>query len=185
VTATARLVSFPRWLVRLVTWTLVGIFVGGALAIAAPRVAGYHTFTVMSGSMHPAIATGDVVVDKPVSPLDVHVGDVVTFRDPQNPRKLITHRVRALKVRGNQVSVVTKGDANNVTERWNINADGRLGRVAYHIPKVGYLAVWMDSPGGRFGFVVIPALLLAAALLVRIWRPAAAPAPRVEELASP
>jgi signal peptidase I len=183
VTATARLVSFPRWLVRLVTWTLAGLFVGGALSIAVPMVAGYHSFTVMSGSMEPAIATGDVVVDKPVSPREVNVGDVVTFRDPENSHKLITHRVRALKVQGGQVSVVTKGDANNATERWNINENGRVGRVAYHVPKVGYLAVWMGTPTGRFAFVVIPALLLAASLIVRIWRPVTPPAPRVEELA--
>jgi signal peptidase len=182
VTATARLYAVPRWLARLTGWALLGVLAGLCLAIAAPVLAGYHPFTVKSGSMHPAISTGDVVVDKPVAPRDVHVGDVVTFRDPENSRRLITHRVRSIHIAGNQASVVTKGDANNATERWNVGANGRVGRVAYHVPKVGYVVVWMGTPAGRFGFVVIPALLLAASLLARIWRPAEA-APHVEEAA--
>ena len=39
----------------------------------------------MSGSMQPAIHTGDVVVDESIAPAEARVGDVVTFKDPTPP----------------------------------------------------------------------------------------------------
>ena len=51
---------------------------------------------VRSGSMSPAIETGDVVVTEPLSPLSARVGDIVTFRDPEGGGKLFSHRVQAV-----------------------------------------------------------------------------------------
>ena len=72
--------------------------------------------TVLSGSMEPTLQTGDVVVAKRVEPGDVRIGDVVTYRSPTG--RLVTHRVRALHQTGERFVFVTKGDANNSTERW-------------------------------------------------------------------
>jgi signal peptidase len=184
VTATVNLLPLPRWLLKLVLWLVMGIATGILMAIALPAALGYHPFTVMSGSMDPAIGTGDVVVDKRVSPRALHVGDVVTFRDPANSKRLITHRVRKLRFEGGQVRVVTKGDANNTVEQWSIPAHGTVGQVAYRIPLIGHVVVWTRGAAGRLGLVVIPALLLAGLLLTRIWRPEAEKAPRVEEASS-
>ena len=46
---------------------------------------GSRRFAVLSGSMEPTIATGDVVVVDKIAPLEARVGDVVTFRSPENP----------------------------------------------------------------------------------------------------
>jgi hypothetical protein len=70
------------------------------------------------------------------------------------------------------VAFVTKGDANTSVEHWKINSDGTIGRVQYHVWRLGYVMFWIRSPLGRLGMVVVPALLLGAFELWRIWRPA-------------
>ncbi len=150
---------------------VAGLAVGLVIAAIALYPVGYRPFTVLSGSMEPAIDTGDVVVDSSIRPLDARVGDVVTFPDPENQSRLITHRLRRVRAKGGMVEMVTKGDANNTTERWTVAADGRIGRVEYRVPKVGYFLGFVGGKNGKLLLIALPALLLGAYELVRIWRP--------------
>src|SRR5918999_5925743 len=121
--------------------------------------------------MEPAIRTGDMVVVRPISPAEVRAGEVLTFRDPADRSRLITHRLSSFRARSGGFEMVTRGDANNTAERWSISASGSLGRVAYRVPYAGYL---LDQLGGRTGRLLLiapPALLLAAYEVARIWRP--------------
>jgi signal peptidase len=148
---------------------------GAALVIAAavtvPLLFGCRSLIVMSGSMGPTIHTGDVIVDRTISPLDAHIGDVITFRDPENGSVLITHRVRTMEVRNGAVIFTTKGDANNSLERWSVPDDGTVGRVIYRVPRLGYLVVAVRSTWGRLALLVLPSILLGIWALARIWRP--------------
>jgi signal peptidase len=126
--------------------------------------------------MEPAIAAGDVVIDERISPTSARVGDVVTFRDPEDQSRLITHRVRGIRRQGAHLWFVTQGDANNTTEHWRIAAGGELGRVAYTVPWVGHVAVLSHTPLGLALFLIVPLLLLGLDELARIWRPAERPA---------
>jgi len=167
--------DFGRGLRIFAIWTCLGVLFGTLLAAAAPLAIGDRSFTVLSGSMSPAIDTGDVVVTEPISPLSARVGDIVTFQDPEGGGKLISHRVQSVRAKGASVAFVTRGDANTSTERWNVDADGRIGKVVYRLPKVGYALAWAGSGPARVALVVIPALLLCWMGLVRIWRPKAEP----------
>jgi signal peptidase len=153
-----------------VLWSAAGFLAGLALAARAPGLVGHPTLTVMSGSMEPAIGTGDLIVEERIAPLDAHVGDIVTFQDPETPGRLITHRVRGMRVDNGVVSFQTQGDANNHGEEWSAETGGTIGRVQYRIPRVGYLLHWLTSPAGRLGLLVVPAVLLALSLLGQIWR---------------
>jgi signal peptidase len=155
---------------RALLWLLIGFGAAVAVAVTALLPFGGRAFTVMSGSMSPAIETGDIVVSRAVSPLDVRLGDVVTFRDPDDAKRLITHRVRGIRITGDEARFVTKGDANNSAERWTIPSDGKVGLVTYRLPKLGYLLFWLGHPLARLALIVIPALLLGAYEVRRIWR---------------
>lgn len=164
----------PRIVAQLgagLTW-MVGAFAACILVAAvAPMAIGMHTYTVRSGSMDPAIATGDVIVTRTISPQDAEVGDVVTFKDPEGSGSLITHRVRAIRRQGDDTAVVTRGDANNSFERWSVPSDGSIGSVSYRIPMLGRALAPLNSMPGKIGLIVIPALLLCAFGLIRIWAP--------------
>lgn len=153
------------------SWCVGGFCFALLLAAVAPMAVGLHAYTVRSGSMTPSIRTGDIVVTRPISPADAHVGDIVTFKDPSGSGKLITHRARAISPHGKVVRFVTRGDANNSFERWSVPADGRIGRVVYRVPAVGYPLTWIGSGLGRIGLIVIPAIVLLVLGMLRIWSP--------------
>jgi signal peptidase len=155
----------------LVAWVVLGTFGGLVLAVGLPNAFHAKSLTVMSGSMEPTIGTGDVVVARQTSPMDVRVGDIVTFRDPLEHDRLITHRVREMHVEGDTVVFVTKGDANTGVEHWALSKDGTIGRVAFHVPKLGYFMVWFHSRYGLLLLIVLPSLLLGMSELWRLWRP--------------
>ncbi|MGE0066267.1 MAG: signal peptidase I [Solirubrobacterales bacterium] len=162
--------SLPRRLWIFVLWLGLGILFAALLAAAAPLAIGDRSFTMRSGSMSPAIDTGDVVVTEPIAPRDARVGDIVTFRDPEGSGKLFSHRVQSVRPAADVVAFVTRGDANTATEHWNVPADGSVGKVVYTVPKIGYALVWTGTVPARIALIVIPALLLCATGLARIWR---------------
>ena len=78
-----------------------------------------------------------------------------------------------MEVQQNEVEFITKGDANTSVEQWRITPDGQIGRVVFRVPKVGYVLFYLRGSLGRLLLIVLPALLLGAYELWRIWRPEA------------
>jgi signal peptidase I len=154
-----------------ILWTIGGVLFGLCMAVTLPFFFGIKSLTVLSGSMEPTIHVGDIVVVRQIAPLDARVGDVVTFRDPADRDKLITHRVRKMSVADGVVAFETKGDANTSVERWKIANDGTIGLVLYRVPKLGYALFYVHGALGRLLLVVVPALLLGGYEIWRIWSP--------------
>lgn len=148
---------------------LLALAVLAVVAVLVLVAAGFRTLVVRSGSMSPAIRTGDVIVTKVVAPTEAAIGDIVTFRDPSRGSDLVTHRVRAVKRDGAGISFETRGDANTGVERWSVAADGKIGKVVLRIPSAGYPAGWLGVPAVRAVLLAGGGLLLAFALVGRIW----------------
>jgi signal peptidase len=163
--------AWTRAAARFLGAATAGLVVGLVLAVGLSLVLGYHTFSVLSGSMEPNIHTGDAVVDEPISPLEARVGDVVTFNDPSRGGELVTHRLRSVHPRGATVAMITKGDANTAVERWNVPANGSIGRVVYRLPSAGRAMAAIRGRYGRLLLIALPALCLGLYELTRIWRP--------------
>lgn len=151
-------------------YLVAGLAAGILLAAAVPMAFGMKSFTVLSGSMEPAFDTGDMVVDRQIPPADARPGDVVTFRDPGTQSRLITHRLRSVSISGGTARMVTKGDANNATESWTVPVNGKIGRVAYRLPKLGYALALTHGRNSKLLLIVLPALLFGVLELRRIWR---------------
>lgn len=131
------------------------------LAGTAPALVGYESFVVYSGSMAPAINVGDLAVVAPTKPEQLRPGDVITYRTPQNPNLVVTHRlVDVTREDQGRFSFQTKGDANPVLDTVAVDAGAVLGRVAYTIPKLGYLVDFSKRAEGKVLLIGIPGLLL-------------------------
>jgi signal peptidase I len=175
--STDKRATAPRAIARGALWAAGLVAAALALAIAGPLAFGARPYTVLTGSMEPAISPGDVLVAERIEPLRARLGDVVMFRDPGDQQRTITHRVRRIRRARDHVWFVTRGDANDHGERWRIAVDGQLGRVLYTVPAVGRAAVFV----GRIGpaaLLALGVLLLVANELWRIWRPPPKPADR-------
>lgn len=133
-----------------------------ALVTLVLLAAGVRPLVVRSGSMEPAIATGDLILTVPVRARAVEPGDVVTFADPTRGGTSVTHRVRAVQRDGDRLVVETRGDANAVSETWASDADATVGRYAARIPAVGRPLLALSSPPVQAGLVAVLGLAIVA-----------------------
>ena len=163
--------SGPRLMLSVAGWAVAGFAIALAIALVIAQASGHQSLTVMSGSMEPAIRTGDVVVAKPISPIDARVGDVITYKEPHGKGRLITHRVKTMQALQGKVRFTTQGDANDTSEHWQVATTGQIARVTHRVPKLGYALGFLRDPTKRLWLLAIPAVLLGLFELVRIWRP--------------
>jgi signal peptidase len=159
-----------RTLLRFAGMTVAGFVLGIGLAMLIPLAFHARPLVVLSGSMEPALATGDISVVGTIAPLEARPGDIVTFRDPENADRLITHRVREMHVKGDAVVFRTRGDVNSASEHWQVSSREEIGRVLYRIPKLGWVLMYARSKG-LFMLMLGGALALLLVLeLTAIWR---------------
>jgi signal peptidase len=159
-----------RWAGRL--GVALGILALGlaALMSAGPRVLPFRAFTVLSGSMRPALPVGSLVIATPVQGDEVEVGDIVTFVKPGGSGELVTHRVVEVTGGPGGRVLTTQGDANGAPDAWEVPANGSGWRVLLDVPKVGYVLGGGASKARSLVFGGIVAVL-ALWLLIEVWRP--------------
>jgi len=117
-----------------------------------PMPFGIGASVVLSGSMEPALSVGDLLF---LHEKDHYaVGDIVVYQSGSIP---IVHRIIYI----DSESVVTQGDANNVSDA-PISVESVRGKVVASVPLVGY-AVWaFKTPIG------IVATIVAAFFLIEL-----------------
>lgn len=144
----------------IISWLIIGLIAAVVLAVAViPRVLGAVPLTVLTGSMTPTYRPGDIVIVQPVPAESLAIGDVVTFQPISDDPRLTTHRiVDIVSQNGTVISVITRGDANNVDDA-PIIPEQIQGKVIYSVPLVGHLTTTRNAimAGGLFvggGFVL-------------------------------
>jgi signal peptidase I len=151
---------------------------GGALVLlltlgVLPHLGLYRPVTVLSGSMRPTFAPGDMVMVVPEPVSAVRVGQVISYQVPVGIHQVETHRVVRILQGGAHPVVQTKGDANNYPDPWTARLEGATAwRLVAVVPHLGYLVNWLRSPAGRTAAIVVAPALLALLVLLELWGPA-------------
>ena len=148
---------------------VVAAALGAAAVLLLPRLFGWQTVTVMSGSMAPAYAVDAVLAVDPVSPADIHVGDVIAFHTAAD-RPMITHRVVTIEHGAGGLQFVTKGDANEDPDSTPVAASNVRGRVVFGVPHLGLFVRATHNPIGFAALLVVPSLVLIGQEVLSIRR---------------
>jgi signal peptidase I len=151
----------PAWLDRGLTTLIVALAVALAAGLGV-RAFGLTALVDYTDSMRPAIAAGDVIVDETVPASHLRPGQIASIEDPGAGGRLITHRVVSASTGGARTVIVTRGDANDASERWVLAADAPVKRMVARIPWIGHVVAWLAAPLLR----TILMLLAAGAFLV-------------------
>jgi len=122
---------------------------------------------VQTGSMEPAIPVGSLIAVQPVRAADLAEGDVITFSERTRPDVRVTHRIVSLETKDGQRVAVTKGDANNTTDSWNVPLNEAIGRVAFHLPFMGYVLAWLGSTVVKLAALALAGVMLTMPVLRR------------------
>jgi signal peptidase I len=160
---------------RLVVDLALKLVLGAALTLFAllaliPHTGLYRAETVLSGSMKPRFAAGDMVIVTPEPARDVRVGQVISLHIPLGDHHVQTHRVVQVLRGGEHPVIRTKGDANDARDPWTARLDGSTAwRVRLVVPKLGWMVVWFREPLVRLLTLFATPALFALITLWRIW----------------
>lgn len=141
----------------------LAFIVATAFWVVLPTVVlGWDPTAITSGSMEPAIRTGDVVIGNPDIPEDLAIGSVVTFE--ASTGRLITHRVVGTTQDG---AYITRGDSNSDPDRPPVDREDiqTVGRIL--VPYAGYPSVWAQA--GSWWAVLLLAIAAAGLVTASRW----------------
>jgi signal peptidase len=139
------------------TTTMFSLFVWTVL----PFTMGWSPSVVVTGSMEPSIAPGDIVVTAPIEPAALRLGYVIRFRDPSDAHPYLLHRIVKVNTDG---TLVTKGDANQTEDSTPVPTANVTGVARLRVPLIGLPAVWLRN--GQF--LQLGLVLVAVAFSARV-----------------
>ena len=146
---------------NILTSVLVVLAVLLAVLLVGARLVGLQVFTVLSGSMEPTYHTGSLIYVKKVDATKLSEGTVITFMLDEDT--IATHRIVGVVPDEDDPSVIryrTKGDANESEDGGLVHYKNVIGTPVFTIPKLGYLANYIQHPPGSYVAISIGALIL-------------------------
>ena len=132
------------------------------LPLTVPKAFHYHVYTVISGSMEPAIPVGSLVYVQPGAPEDAETDDVIAFHSSMDTGAIITHRVIKNDIVTGQIH--TKGDANEKEDLYPVGYDYYMGKVVYSVPVLGRVLAFFVTFHGK----IAAGSLIGLAILLQI-----------------
>lgn len=113
------------------------------------RVFGHPVMIVLSGSMAPAIRTGDLIADDPVTTAQaqhLRVGQIVTVRESSGSKVAITHRIVGVTAKDGSIAYITKGDANDAPDATLRSPNDVVGVFSHTLRRGGYVLNALHKP---------------------------------------
>lgn len=130
----------------------------------------FSFFKVVTPSMEPTLAVGEVIVNKSVEMDDIEVGDIISFRSqsPDMFGMIITHRVVEIDFdENNQKRFLTKGDANLSVDGRYVLESNLIGKVTWTSGQ-SFVSKFVDFVSSGYGFVAciaFPLILILSFVL--------------------
>jgi signal peptidase len=149
-------------------FTIIVLAALTGLGIAAASIfGGIKVMAILSGSMQPAWARGELLFLQAEPARLVHVGQAIAYHPPANIfNAIVVHQVIAVHHLSNGVVAQTKGLANKVKDPWVDYLSGPVYRVAFKLPYLGLLTIWMSywRLDAIFGAAIIAAIVVSLVL---------------------
>ena len=151
---------------------LIGILLILAVLLAGVRLVGLRPLTVLSGSMEPTYHVGSLIYVKSVDYQTLKAGDVITFMLDEDT--LATHRIVEVVPDEEDPATLryrTKGDANESEDGSLVHYKNVVGTPVFTIPKLGYVANYIQNPPGTYVALSAGAVLLLLMFIPDLFAP--------------
>ncbi len=150
-----KIISIAASVILAVTICLCLFVVVQVLSKGYASFGSYSFFKVVTPSMEPSIAVGEVIVTKSVAMDEVEVGDVVSFHSqaPDMFGMIITHRVVEIDTAENgEKCFLTKGDANLSVDGRYVLESNFIGKVTWTSGKA-FISSFVKFVSTGYGFI--------------------------------
>lgn len=160
----ARITNFFSWIVVFFVVIIASVLVVSTFNTPV----GVRVFSVLSGSMEPAIPTASLVITKNQD--DYAENDIVTVRSERTAKETVTHRIVKIEKdeETGKIRYQLKGDANKQPDGELVNKSRVVGKVIGHIPYLGRLIGFAQTQMGFVFLIVIPGTLIVYSELMSI-----------------
>lgn len=115
---------------------------------------GVEPTVISSGSMRPALDTGDIVVLTEVPLEDIEEGDVIQYTMNNFSTIHRVHKVHALAEGAYPIMFTTKGDANDEPDFDSVMPEQVTGKAVFTIPKLGWIPIIIKSLVSKIGLTI-------------------------------
>jgi signal peptidase len=163
-----------RGLKKLMRWLLAGLvfIMASALLLSAlnPRndegisVFGVSAYVVVSDSMVPKFAAGDVIIIQEVPAETLVIGDVITFRsrDPNTFGEIISHEIYEIVINNTDgaLNFITRGINLGTIDTTPVISTEIIGKLVFSIPLLGLGVNFARSTLGFIVLFILPMTLL-------------------------
>lgn len=151
----------------------------------APNVFGYSVFRVLTGSMEPAIETDSLILVRRIDPSEVKKDDIISFysQDPSHGGAVNTHRVVSAEQDGEHWYYTTKGDANQIADKYIVTSNDLIGKVIFTSHTLGLFVRLLANPLIFIPVILLPLFIILLSNLIRTVRLAKKMAKEEEEAA--
>lgn len=145
---------FIAFVAMLAILNAVMFFQFKVLDYPVPKVFGYSFINILSGSMEPTISAGDLVICKEQD--SYNVNDPVLFEEQGF---LVLHRIVDIDEDGD---FITKGDANNVNDKAEIQPENVYGKMTGVLHGWGSTLSYLSSRMGAFWTILVSLFIYLA-----------------------
>lgn len=159
-------ISVARRIGRAVVGLVLTVAALGSIVLAIVVGVQHLGFSpVLSPSMRPSFAPGDLVVTKPIAAADLQVGDVAVLPIPGESGQRYVHRIIKITYQNGAPVVRTKGDANAAPESYNLRITSKtVPLVVDTVPHMGRFALLLHGGIWRVVGIALVAFLLLVAV---------------------
>lgn len=166
--AAGALIATARRILGMAAGTAVAAVFLSACVVAPLLQIGYSP--VLTGSMRPAFAPGDLLITAPKAVANLKPGQVAVFTPPGETTPY-AHRITAIAGTPDHPVLTTKGDANPAADKWRARLDQvQVPVVVATVPHVGSALLWAQDPVLRAVFTALFGLSLTATSVIWILR---------------
>lgn len=132
-----------RIIINSVFWTSIAIMISlfVILICVVPFMSNTSVSVVLSGSMEPALHTGDLIYFRQTPANQISVGDIVVYETGRDMK--VVHRCQSIDEE--KQTMITKGDANDVPDISPVPFKNVKGRVMFHLAYFGYVIVFIEK----------------------------------------
>ncbi len=152
-------IFFPALCRALAVLLLSAVFLF-LLLTSLPRLLGYETYSVDTGSMEPALPKGSFIWIERTEPESIEAGEILAFT---RSASVVVHR--AVENRTGERSILTKGDANDTPDPVPVPYSAVIGRLKLQLPLIGPA---LSALTGRYGKWLVLAAAVCGVLLNRL-----------------
>ncbi|UYY83735.1 signal peptidase I (plasmid) [Arthrobacter sp. YA7-1] len=139
--------SSARRMLRLIMTTVSTLATLAFLAVGIVAPLLHIGFSpVLTGSMRPAYAPGDLLITAPADVSSLRPGQIAVFTPPGESTPF-AHRITAISGTPSKPVLTTKGDANPAPDNWKAVLDqSQVPVVVAVVPSVGSVLLWIENP---------------------------------------